>query len=216
VPGARRRSRALAWRRAPPHMAPRDPVPSAATIRTNPAAQRSRRTRPFDVVRRWRSNRATFRPQRKPAACLVQTNPRPLKRAGDWAPSDRCVRSKHTAPVFEQTRCRAGPKRTRPCAVRTNPAVRCPTNPAVGCPQVGAVRPMQASRASERWPFACSERTQPWAVQLCPESSAKWVMVAVAGPCGQRAALSTGRSRELQAAMRRASFLCSRRSSMFR
>jgi hypothetical protein len=34
--------------------------------------------------------------------------------------------------------------------------------------------------------------------------------------CGQRAALSTGRSYEHHAAMRRASFLCSRRSSMFR
>jgi hypothetical protein len=36
------------------------------------------------------------------------------------------------------------------------------------------------------------------------------------GPCGQRAALSTGRWLEHHAAMRRASFLCSRRSSMFR
>jgi hypothetical protein len=31
----------------------------------------------------------------------------------------------------------------------------------------------------------------PRRAELCPESSAKWVMVAVVGPCGQRAALST-------------------------
>ena len=47
--------------------------------------------------------------------------------------------------------------------------------------------------------------------QLCPEASANSIMVAVVvGPCGRRAALSTGRGCEPHAAMRRASFLCSR------
>ena len=77
-------------------------------------------------------------------------------------------------------------------------------------------------RLSAAHPRALSSRLSARAVgagldQLCPESSANSIMVAVVvGPCGRRAALSTGRGCEHHAAMRRASLLCSRRSFMLR
>jgi hypothetical protein len=50
-------------------------------------------------------------------------------------------------------------------------------------------------------------------LELCPESSANSIMVAVVGPCGAARSVVHRAAGWAQAAMRRASFLCSRRSS---
>ena len=47
------------------------------------------------------------------------------------------------------------------------------------------------SLTTQSEPMFRQEGAQSLLTELCPESSANWIMVAVVGPCGQRAALST-------------------------
>jgi hypothetical protein len=66
------------------------------------------------------------------------------------------------------------------------------------------------TRSATSYEVTARDRTQ-----LRPGSSANWIMVAVVGPVGNAQRCPRG-GLVGHAAMRRASFLCSRRSSMFR